>query len=256
MQAHSECGNCESCVSACALSSNCSTATRSSSRGEDVASDMCSDIDASALSSDDEQAVEAEMVASVQWHLELMNTAAEDTNFAQNSLNAHVHEKYAQMKRWAVASDRLARSIGVERMAKAKPWLEANRVLMSARADVTKASEQYMIELESGASEGKLSELMAKHANALGIYQDAQHVLSQLQQKKRFGPAHIAALRPYVQADEEHSVLMADIQDKIQHSERNLNFAKERYRKALRSLEELSEETHRRRERLLTTDDA
>merc|ERR1712151_1238205 len=163
------------------------------------------------------------------------------------ALNSHVQEKHAQMKRWSLARARLSQSIGAEYLAKAGPWLVASHICKSARADVEKASEQYSTAYGSGASESLLSELTARHVSALAKYQDAQDVLCQLQQKKRFSPDRVAALRPYLEAEEEHCAQMAEINSKTRQSAEDLADAKGRYRKALRCLEELSEETHRRR---------
>lgn len=250
---------CQDCVSTRKLSSNCSTATLPSSCGDesngtsfDTDASWASDTDAS---SEDEPSEDKAAMASVQWHLEVMNTAAEETNIAQNTLNTNKREQHAETKRWAEASAHLARSVGVERLAEAAPWLMASRVCRSARMDVEEASKQ-LIGLGSDSQESSLSDLMAKHASAVENYQDAQRVLCQLQQKTKFSTSRLAALRPYLQAEENHHSRMTQINTDIEQSTQLLTSAKERYRKALRDLEELSEETHRRRGDVSTSADA
>jgi len=201
----------------------------------------------SEFSCEPEEPLEPEVMDSVQGHLEMMNAASDELNSSQIALDEHVKEQGKQVQRWTIGSARMARVIGRERLAKATPFYEQRRRCWAARRAVTMASARYMQLLEAGASESETSKAMARHAYCLEVYQGAQEELERLRRKAALSSKALEAVRPYFDAEQEHRARLAELNAKIKQTGSSLDSAKEQYRGAMRSLEDLSEQAHRQR---------
>lgn len=175
-------------------------------------------------------------------HLETMNSAAADLNTAQQTFNQCVQERKSIIQFWAVGSARLARAAGAKRLAKATPYFERRRRCARAREAVSAASRRFM---EAPTGSTNAAALDSEHARAVAEYQAAQHEFAKAASLSKETPSLVAAVQPYFDAEDAHFQQLAEADGAVSHLGRAVTNAKARYHAALRSLEMLSDHSHR-----------
>lgn len=196
------------------------------------------------------EAHEAEEIMRIQQHLEEMNAAAAELNNAQASLAACMRDKVSLLQVWAVGSAEMARLIGPRSLVKAAPYYGLKRRSEASREVVMAASARFKRAMESGASDRELVTIVAEHARGLAEYEAIKRDLATMNLEG--GPSGkalktIAAVAPYFEAEDEHRFKVAKVEATLNYFTHWVDGAKARYHKALRSLEAVSEQAHRRR---------
>jgi len=192
----------------------------------------------------DDDACEAARIAEISAHLDAMNTAATDLNDAQKALKISEQQRQTRLQLWAVGSARLARTIGIERLAKVRPYYQQRRVVACVRRRVESVSATFLRAAEACHPEAYLMSVKAEHAKHLLEFRDAQHKLGQLRSKE---PLASDAAAAYFEAEEVHQAELAEVDQAVKLITRGVADAKARYEVALRNLEALSEHEHRAR---------
>lgn len=187
----------------------------------------------------------------IQQHLEVMNSAADELNAAQKALGARVKEKRLVTQLWAVSSARWARTVGTDRLGRAKPYYASKRRCEAARSAVEAASAQYMAKMSSatdaGTSEAEVRRFASQHAQCLARYQNEQKAFAQALARSAMSSAALAAVLPYFDAEHAYLVQISEITADLEVLGQRVDTRKARYSNAMRALESFSEEVHRRR---------
>jgi len=178
-------------------------------------------------------------VAAVHKHLKSMNAASDEVNAVQQEIAAHQKEKAVLERLWAVGSARLARSVGFTRLWKLKSTQTKQKRQLAKEAAV-EASSRYFTAVAVGAEPEELERLAQQHAECLAQYRVAAPTSSSS------GSAPQPS-KPFIDAEDEHRRHIDEIDESMEQLTKQLSVAKSRYQAAMGSLQELSEQIHRRR---------
>lgn len=194
--------------------------------------------------SPDEEAQEADRLKTIMRHLEEMNTAAADLNTVQESMKRCLQERQQLVQMWAVGSARIARAVGANQLAKARPFYKCQAECLALQKQVEIASQEILSVNASGQSSQDSRALTEKHASCVKEFLAAKSRLDKVSKKHK--NSTITA-KPYFDAETAHYAQLEEADATVAHLEESVSTAKARYRKALRDLEDLSDQTHQMR---------
>lgn len=203
--------------------------------------------DADSMESEAREEIE---IASIQRHLEEMNSAAADLNAAQEGLNTAMAERKKLIQLWAVGSARLARAVGHHTLGKVAPYFEHRRRCEVAQQAVEDTSRRFISTLQASDGADDIGRCREEHAARLAEFQVVQREMEKKRKKLSsagFTEATLTAVAPYFEAEEEHRRQLAAADSEVDQWNCEASDAKARYHAALRGLEALSEQAHRRR---------
>eukprot|EP00930_Biecheleria_cincta_P059589 TRINITY_DN45299_c0_g1_i1.p1 TRINITY_DN45299_c0_g1~~TRINITY_DN45299_c0_g1_i1.p1 ORF type:complete len:291 (-),score=66.91 TRINITY_DN45299_c0_g1_i1:239-1063(-) len=228
----------------------CATRTSSSSTASGALSSDEETFDTSAsVDSDSDTEHDADpapdFLATIERHLGDMNTAAEALNEAQGALRERTRKREQLEREWAVESVSLAKSVGMDSVAKATPYYQQLHRCEAAREAMEQASKEYQtpVCMEDTAT----SQLKSKYAARCSKYHEAKELLKVVRAQSGVTTNLLHAVLPYFDAEDEYRVQVAEATLAVQKLEQFLDSAKQRYRSAVQSLEALSEQEHRQR---------
>jgi len=190
---------------------------------------------------------EEENIAMIQNLLEEMNVAAIELNAAQEAVSWQIEEQQRLVQLWAVGSTRLVRAIGAHRLAKAAPHHECIKRCEAAQKAVQEASAQFMAAVGVDLSASDMDAITRVHAAKLDEFQAVQRELHRMRAARDYSQSSVAAAAPFFEAEEEHRTQLARVEAEISLLTHDVDSAKARYHAALRGLEALSEQAHRRK---------
>jgi len=190
---------------------------------------------------DDEPLAKPEDMAAIQAHLNAMNAASSELNTLQQERAECDARRRELVQMWAVSSARIAKCIGVERLAKVTPIHELRQQCKACRDAVEEASSAYARAVEHGESAEWLAELASGHVRSVAEFQDVQRRLEKAQHSSCMSPSKLATMEPYFEADAQHQEHMAQVDQALLKIETKLGAAKKRYHCAMQDLESLSE---------------
>mmetsp|Transcript_29121 Transcript_29121/g.67005 ORF Transcript_29121/g.67005 Transcript_29121/m.67005 type:complete len:253 (-) Transcript_29121:34-792(-) len=186
-------------------------------------------------------------VVTVEGHLADMNGAAEQVNLSQQALRELEKERRILLRIWSATSEDLEGKIGADRVLRACRRADADRSCEEALEAVEEASRRYMEAVEESAAPDLVTELRTVHAAHLAVYKMSQHHLAQVYNDTPMSKAAELAVAPFLEAGTRHRDSIRAVDAEIARVKLVLNASRRRYADALRALENLSEEVHRKR---------
>jgi Iap family predicted aminopeptidase len=174
-----------------------------------------------------------------------MNSAAEELNSLQNALNARMQQRRKLVQQWARS---LVRALphGVDLVKVAAYHERLHRCKLAKRA-VALASSRYLAAVDGGASEPEVARLTVMHIRHLKLYQTEQRRLIEAQRSSNVSTDVLQASQPYFEVEATHLKRLAEADRGIDRLSTRLDVVKACYSNAMRALEALSEDAHRRR---------
>jgi hypothetical protein len=191
----------------------------------------------------DADAVEAERISTIMRHLEEMNCAAADLNTVQEKRDACLQERQRLVEMWAVGSARLAQAISAQHLAKARPFFLRQRECRILRHKVEAASKAFSVAQEAGVPELELRSLTEKHATTLKQFLACKSDVDKMMSSKKKAALY-ATVKSYFDAEDEHHAQLQEANKRLELCDNRVDTSKTDYRRALRLLEDLSNETH------------
>jgi len=198
-------------------------------------------------SSSDDEGCCNEDLGVVETHLAAMNTSGDEVNTLQQSLSKLEKQRADLRRRWRAESARMEKSIGIDRLARAKRVAEAESHCEAALEAVGITSKRYMEAVDAGITGEELASFMEEHALWLSEYQASKRQLMETRRFSSMSAEAVKAVMPYWIAKASHQTEVGRLNTNIAELERLLSDAKRRYRGAMHALETLSERIHQQR---------
>lgn len=195
-----------------------------------------------------DDAKEVARIIEIEHLLDSMNFSSEDLNNFQKSLGIFEKARRRALRVWAVGSSRLIKAIGKDNIKRAAPHHRQRKFLESTRAQVASSSAAFLKASEGGCSEARIEKLARRHAKLVAEYQAAQQSALKLNKKGSVAPSWLLeSTAPYFEAEAAHCRHLEKLRIAEAQCNRRIADAKQRYHRAMRGLEDLSEAEHHER---------